>query len=189
MTDSKEYFDYLRQRSKLGLLYRKYWLYPRLSKLLRGQALDIGCGVGDMLAYRPNTVGVDVNPKTIEWCKAQGLDAHLMEPDQLPFGEQSFDSVILDNVLEHIEQPGALLLEIYRTLVEQGVLVVGVPGILGYSSDSDHKVFYTKEKLVETVTAYGFVVEDLFAMPLNLDWLDSRMSQYCIYAIFKKSKV
>lgn len=187
MTDSKEYFDYLRQRSKLGLLYRKYWLYPRLSKVLQGRALDVGCGVGDMLAYRPNTVGVDINPKTVEWCKTQGFEASLMEQDRLPFEDKSFDSLILDNVLEHIEQPSAMLVEINRVLVAKGMLIVGVPGTLGYSTDPDHKVFYTKEKLVETVTNYGFVVEDLFAMPLNLNWLDSKISQYCIYGIFKKN--
>jgi SAM-dependent methyltransferase len=189
MTDSKEYFNYLRQRSGLGLLYRKYWLYPKLSKILHGRALDIGCGVGDMLAYRANTVGVDINPKTVDWCKAQGLNVHLMEQDQLPFDEQSFDSVILDNVLEHIESPSPLLLEIHRVLAEQGILIIGVPGILGYSTDPDHKVFYTKENLLETVTSYGFLAEDLFAMPLNFDWLDSKMSQYCIYAVFEKGNL
>jgi SAM-dependent methyltransferase len=188
MTDSKEYFEYLRQRSKLGLLYREFWLYPRLCKVLHGRALDVGCGVGDMLAFRPNTVGVDINPKTVEWCKAQDLNVHLMEIDRLPFTEQTFDSVIFDNVLEHIEEPEAILIEIHRVLAEQGLLVVGVPGTLGYSTDPDHKIFYTKEKLVKTITRFGFVVDDLFAMPLNFNWLGSKMRQYCIYAVFKKSK-
>lgn len=188
MADSKEYFDYLRQRSSLGLLYRKYWLYPKLSKLLPGKALDVGCGVGDMLAFRPNTIGVDINSENIEWCKKQGLNVYLMEIDRLPFGDQYFDSVIFDNVLEHIEEPDSILLEIHRVLDEHGVLIVGVPGRLGYSTDPDHKVFYTKEKLVETVTRHGFKVNNLFAMPLNLNWLDSKISQYCIYAVFKKAK-
>ena len=158
-------------------------------KNMKGKGLDIGCGIGDFLRYRPNTIGVDINPETVNWCKNQGLDVHLMELDRLPFNEQSFDSVILDNVLEHIEDPESILLDIHRTLTNQGLLVVGVPGTLGYSTDPDHKVFYTKEKLVETVTKYDFVVDDLFAMPLNLDWLDSKMSQYCVYAFFKKTNI
>ena len=187
MADSKNYFDYLRQRSMSGLVYRKYWLYPRLCKKLKGRTLDLGCGVGDMLAYRSNTVGVDINPKTIEWGKTQGFNVFLIEDNKLPFEEKSFDSVILDNVLEHILDPTLILLEGNRVLDEQGVFVVGVPGLLGYSSDSDHKVFYTKEKLIDTVTGFGFSVTELFAMPFNFEWLDTRMRQYCVYAVFKKN--
>ena len=62
MTDYQDYFNYLRGRSRLGLLYRKYWLYPRLNKYLYGDVLDVGCGVGDLLSFRPSTIGVDVNP-------------------------------------------------------------------------------------------------------------------------------
>ncbi len=186
MVDSKKYFDYLQQRSMFGLLYRKYWLYPRLCEILKGRALDLGCGVGDMLAYRSNTVGVDINPMTIAWCEAQGFNAILMENDKLPFEEKVFDSVILDNVLEHILDPSLILLEINRVLDEQGVFVVGVPGRLGYSSDTDHKIFYTKETLIETITDFGFSTVDLFSMPFNLEWLDTRMRQYCVYAVFKK---
>ena len=46
MTADEQYYHYLRQRSRLGLWYRRYWLYPRLNKHLRGQTLDVGCGIG-----------------------------------------------------------------------------------------------------------------------------------------------
>lgn len=188
MTDHGEYYKYLRQRSRLGSLYRKYWLYPRLSDMLKGKTLDIGCGIGDLLVHRPNTVGLDVNPRTVEWCKSQELDVQLMEVDHLPFGCQTFDSVILDNVLEHIEEPRLILTEVHRVLANDGILVIGVPGTLGYSRDPDHKVFYSKEKLVNTVTSSGFNVQRIFAMPLNLDWLESRMRQYCVYGVFRRAR-
>ncbi len=187
MTEHEEYFDYLRQRSRLGLFYRKYWLYPRLSRLLKGKALDIGCGIGDLLKYRVNTVGVDINSNTVKWCRSQGLDVQVMEVDQIPFADEEFNSIILDNVLEHIENPVPILTEVQRVLNHDGILIVGVPGTLGYSKDPDHKVFYSKEYLVETVTSSGFDVQQVFAMPLNLKWLDSRMSQYCIYGVFRKN--
>jgi ubiquinone/menaquinone biosynthesis C-methylase UbiE len=56
------YFEYLMRRSFLGDLYRRYVLYPRLNLHLNGKVLDVGCGIGDMLSYRKNTVGLDVNP-------------------------------------------------------------------------------------------------------------------------------
>jgi SAM-dependent methyltransferase len=186
VSKQEEYFQYLLKRSRLGVIYRRYLLYPRLKKIMRGKGLDIGCGIGDFLKFRQNTVGADINPKIVAWCQAEGLNVHLMEPNRLPFEGQSFDSVILDNVLEHIEDPSMILLEIHRILKQSGVLIVGVPGALGYSSDSDHKIFYTKESLIKKVTYYDFLVDDLFGMPLNFDWLGSKINQYCVYAVFKK---
>ena len=72
MTEHDEYFEYLIHRSRLGAAYRTYWLYPKLTQRLQGRALDIGCGIGDMLMHRANTVGVDINPHTVAFCNARG---------------------------------------------------------------------------------------------------------------------
>ncbi len=187
MNESYEkYFAYLQQRSRLGYLYRNYWLYPKLCSFLGGKVLDIGCGIGDLLRYRQNTVGVDVNPKTVRYCQQQGFDVQVMEVDKLPFYSLSFDSVIMDNVLEHIEKPELILREVRRVLVDGGTFVVGVPGSKGYNIDPDHKVFYSREKLIETMRVIGFSEKKVFSMPLNLVWLDDKINQYCVYAQFKK---
>ena len=181
-----DYFSYLKKRGRLGYIYRQYWLYPTICHSLNGKVLDVGCGIGDFLRYRPNTQGVDVNPKTVEYCKERGLDVQLMELDRLPFESSSFDSVVLDNVLEHIENPESILKEIKRVLVDKGIFVVGVPGIKGYASDSDHKVFYSKEGLVEKLNNAGFSEINVFGMPLDLDWLDNKMKQYSVFGVFRK---
>jgi len=186
--EQEEYFEYLKQRSRVGILYRQYWLYPRLSRCLQGKALDIGCGIGDLLSYRENTVGVDINEQTVGWCRAQGHSVELMQVDQLPYEDGSFDSVIMDNVLEHIKDPRPILAEAHRVLADDGVLVVGVPGALGYSRDPDHKVFYSREMLVEVLTNADFIEQKIFAMPLNIAWLDTRLSQYCIYGVFRREE-
>ena len=186
MDFNKKYFEYLKSRGFLGVLYRKFILYPKLTNLLESTTLDIGCGVGDFLKFRPNTVGVDINEKCIEWCKNQGLDAHLMKKDTLPFDDRSFDSAILDNVLEHIENPAALMKEINRILNHKGVLVIGVPGILGYKYDNDHKKYYSKPELISALDEFGFEKDKVFGMPLNLEFLSDKMRQYCIYGRFIK---
>ncbi len=189
MAEQTEYFDYLQKRSKLGLLYRQYWLYPKLSRCLKGKALDIGCGIGDLLSFRKNTYGVDINEETIAWCRQLDHSVKVMQEDILPYEDGSFDSVMMDNVLEHIENPKNILSEVERVLVKGGIFVVGVPGTLGYSRDSDHKVFYSRTKLIDTMKDAGFSVNSVFAMPLELDFLDTRMSQYCIYGVFRSNNI
>lgn len=181
---SQTYFNYLRTRSLSGLLYRKFWLYPVLVRRLRGRVLDVGCGIGDFLAYRPGTVGVDVNSHSVEWCRQRGLDARLMEPDHLPFENASFDGVILDNVLEHLESPQALLEEIRRVTVPEGQIIVGVPGKRGYDSDPDHKIYYDEQQLGHVMVQAGMVEKERFYMPFENIWLAERLSQYCLYGVF-----
>ena len=185
MAHEDEYFEYLRRRSRLGLLYRRAWLYPRLSRHLRGVVLDIGCGIGDMLRYRPRTVGVDVNRRTVEFCRQNGLDAHVMEPDHLPFEPNSFDGAVLDNVLEHLSNPDPLLGEAHRVLKPGGTLIAGVPGSRGFASDADHKVFYDAESLSMLMQRSGFTRKRIVRMPLPLPMLDRVMRQYCIYGVFR----
>lgn len=181
-----EYHAFLKKRTLLGKIYRKFWLYPRLCKSLSGKTLDIGSGIGDFVRYRPNTVGVDINPDNVEFCSSQGLDVRLMEINRLPFDDGEFDSVNMDNVLEHIEEPSPILLEITRVLKRGGTLLIGVPGILGFETAPDHEIYYTKEDLEETITNLGYRVDKLFCMPIEWAWLDSRMEQYCYYGVFKK---
>lgn len=187
MTQHADYFEYLRSRSRLGLLYRQRLLYPRLAQHVIGRVLDIGCGIGDFLDFRPGTVGVDVNPHAVEWCRQRGLDCHLMLLDHLPFPGASFDCAMLDNVLEHLSEPVPLLNEIRRVLVPGGRLIVGVPGRCGYDLDPDHNVFYDESNLRRVVCAAGFSCSHVFHTPFKSRWLASWLPQYCLYGIFERS--
>lgn len=186
MTAHDEYFSYLMKRSFLGGVYRRNLLYPKLSSYLDGLTLDVGCGIGDMLSYRANTIGVDVNPRNVDYCQRKGFSAYVMEPDILPFEHAVFDSALLDNVLEHIVDPKPLLSDIRRVLRPKGSFVVGVPGIRGFSSDSDHKVFYDEVSLVSTLREARFSAKRIFHMPIRSRFLSERMRQYCIYGVFQR---
>lgn len=131
-------------------------------------------------------MGVDINPATVEWCRSRGLDAYQMSPNVLPFQDGSFDSAILDNVLEHLADPDELLSEIGRVLRPHSSLVVGVPGQRGYAADADHKIFYDEATLVSTLGTAGFRLQQLFHMPFKSAWLDARVRQYCLYGVFKR---
>jgi len=183
------YFNYLKNRSRLGLYYRNYWLYPILNRHLKGKTLDLGCGIGDFLSFRKDIIGVDINIEMVNWCHSNGHQVKKMNFDKLPFENKSFDSIIMDNVLEHIENPEAILSEVHRTLNHKGIFLLGVPGTLGYKKDSDHKVFYSKDKLISTIESNGFKKLKVFSMPLNLSFLEHFLSQYCVYGVFSRIEI
>lgn len=181
------YHEYLSKRSSLGYLYRKFLLYPKLNEVLKGVSLDVGCGIGDMLKFRSNMIGVDINPVNVNYCKDQGLNCFVMQSGLLPFQPNSFDSVLLDNVLEHVEGPEDLIAEVNRVLRLGGILLVGVPGVKGYLSDPDHKFFYDEKALKLLVEEHGFLIKEYFYMPLfKSKWLSDRLRQYCIYSVWTK---
>lgn len=187
---SEEYFAYLKTRSKIADIYRKFVMYPSVNKALKGKVLDVGCGIGDFLAFRgANTVGADINPLNIDYCKSNGQDAYLIEGNSYPFSEQSFDSIILDNVLEHLTEPEITLNEISRVLKTYGTLVIGVPGIKGYTMDSDHKKFYDETEMNKLLVHNNFTNIGFKYMPcfIKSNFLSKSISQYVIYGIYTKN--
>lgn len=187
MTDCPDYFDSLIRRKRAGLWYRNSWLYPRICRNLHGRVLDVGCGIGDMVQYRAQTVGVDVNAGAVAFCRSRGLTVQRMEPDVLPFPDGEFDGAVLDNVLEHLESPAPLLAEIHRVLRAGGTFVVGVPGERGFACDSDHKRHYSEGALIRCIESAGFTPSGLFHQPFRSGLLDRHFRYYAIYGVFRRS--
>ena len=183
---NQDYFQYFKSISLRTMFYRKLYLYPIINNLVKGRLLDVGCGLGNMISYRPNSVGADVNEFNVNYCKARGLNVHQMSFDALPFEDTSFDSILLDNVLEHILYPTLLLNEIKRVLKTDGHIVIGVPGLRGYISDPDHKFFYDEARLEDLANLMGFEVSLMTHVPLWKSVLISQLlRQYCIYTQWK----
>lgn len=115
------------------LLYR-YLLDLGIAAPL-GDLLDIGCGRGDilkLLAARANrAVGVDIDPSARRLARAELLTAgvpncSLRQGDMyaLPFEAQSFDTVILDDILSGGARPVDALREALRVVRPHGRIVL-----------------------------------------------------------------
>jgi SAM-dependent methyltransferase len=178
------YFQYLQNKSRLGNVYRAYFLYPTLTRFLRGKVLDFGCGTGTFLEYRKNTIGADFNPLLVEQCLSKGLNVHLIKAGVLPFQNQYFDCVVMDNVLEHIQDPQLALQEVRRVMRPDGIFLVGVPGKCGFNFDADHKIFYDEKLLELTLKKFGFSRNRHFFMPFKNSLLNKKMRQYCLFGIY-----
>lgn len=188
--DSKSYSNYLQQRSFIGDLYHKWILFPRINSALNGKVLDYGCGIGNFLAYRDNTIGVDINPNNIEYCRSLGRNAIITQKDIIPFEDKSFDGVIMDNVLEHIPicDTNPILKEVNRVLRPFGNLLIGVPGEKGYASDADHKHYYDKAELLELLSRHNFAPKRIQHLPFYFPGIGKYLSQYCIYITFERHR-
>lgn len=98
-----------------------------------GQLLDVGCGVGAFIAYMKSAgwsvTGVDLDPKVIETCRAQGLEARRGRLEDLKFPDNHFDAVTLKHVIEHVYHPRETLQEIHRILKLGGKVVLQTPNL------------------------------------------------------------
>lgn len=99
------------------------------------RVLDAGCGMGFHLLAMGNLredlelVGLDSDPGRLRWAEGVGVPARLVQGDveHLPFDVESFDKVLMSEVLEHLRDDGQALREAHRVLRPGGVLAVSVP--------------------------------------------------------------
>lgn len=166
------------------------WVNPQDGDLI----LDMPCGRGfylNMFRYVSNCclVGADLDWEVLE--KARSNVGHL--PDlmlnhanifHLPYPENTFDAVILSEVLEHIDDDVAGLREALRVLKPGGIVAITVPNAdypfwwdpinrtLEYLFGThisrgplagiwaNHVRLYTRDQLYDAVASAGFIVEE-----------------------------
>jgi ubiquinone/menaquinone biosynthesis C-methylase UbiE len=101
------------------------------------RVLDIGCGdAGVLIAFAErgaSTAGIELDEKSLERgrlrAEEHGVEVDLRSgvAEALPWGDGSFDLVILDNVLEHVTDRPKTLDEIHRVLAPGGLLYMVTP--------------------------------------------------------------
>jgi len=99
-----------------------------LPKHAHGKLLDLGCGLVPLFdlykKYVSHIVCADWENSFVE---IEFLDVSCDLNKELPFANNEFDTVILSDVLEHIQKPQLLLKEISRILNRGGILIANVP--------------------------------------------------------------
>jgi SAM-dependent methyltransferase len=116
------------------------------------------------------------------------MNSRLIADDgSFPMADGVFDACVLDNVLEHIAEPRRTLDECRRVTRESGGLIVAVPGVRGYASDSDHKRFYDEKAL--RLLDDRWSLRSLFSIPFffTFEILSRSVRQYCLVAVYKKA--
>lgn len=116
--------------------------------------LDIGCGTGANLPMLAQAIGIkgrvtalDYSALALEFAQAQLGDSpsiHLLRSDatHLPFAEEQFDIVTMLDVLEHVEEDGTAVREIYRILKPGGSFILTVPAYQNLWSAHDEALHH-----------------------------------------------
>ena len=100
----------------------------------RKKVLDVGCGPGTLLSlYNGNAVGLDISEKQICFAKKE-FDLKSTKwvvggKPPLPFNENTFDYVIMLELIEHIprNEAKALMKSVYYVLKPGGKLIISTP--------------------------------------------------------------
>lgn len=156
--------------------------------------LDLGCGNGQntlkaaKIARRVTGVEIDqrllkqaIFFKVCEKVKNVQFEKGNLEK-KLKFGANTFDKVMLLDVLEHLHSRDQLLAEIRRILKPGGLLFLGVPNSgtswkklqrsVGLSSlaDPDHKIEFSQDTISKLLTKHNFKIRHLGYAPYDTPW-------------------
>lgn len=109
-------------------------MLQRFAPLAGKRALDIGCGVGVYVARMAElgraAYGVDVDEGKVRRAGEVGLSVCVGEAEHLPFASDTFDVVLLHEVIEHVRDDRRAVEEACRVTNLGGRIVIFAPNRL-----------------------------------------------------------
>ena len=133
MTESSNYAKFQTSNPVVRALIDRFYdrIERTVSPLGATSLLDAGCGEGETLSrlarLPARVVAIDADPGAVEFTRARfpGLEVRRESVYELGFADREFDLVICLEVLEHLDDPRAALVELARVTARD--LVLSVP--------------------------------------------------------------
>jgi 2-polyprenyl-3-methyl-5-hydroxy-6-metoxy-1,4-benzoquinol methylase len=148
------------------------WIYRLIRPYLGDHVLEVGAGHGELterLRRDAHVTATDFSKRCVDELALRfaGCDeVEVLQADVAALGaaERRFDSVVLVNVLEHIDDDVTALADLREVLKPGGRLCVFVPAFEGLYSDFDrsigHRRRYRRSHLATTFDRAGLAVVD-----------------------------
>ena len=124
---------------------------------VQGKTLDVGCGRKPYreLFRSSEYIGLEIDtPET----RRDSLADAFYDGDSFPFGDGEFDSVVTNQVFEHVFHPEEFLREIRRVLRPCGILLLTVPFVWDEHEQPRDYARYTSFALMHLLRKEGFIV-------------------------------
>ena len=141
-----------------------------LRKWVRGNTLEIGCGIGRNLTYlnNPENIGLDVNHSAIEHCRSIGHNVYTnSEFAGSKHSRTKFDNILISHVLEHMtsDQAVDLIINYLPSLKSDGQIIIVCPQARGFKSDPTHVEFMNLKALAKIIARCDLTLQKSFSHP------------------------
>jgi glycosyltransferase involved in cell wall biosynthesis len=122
--------------------------------------LDVGCGTAWLQEHFRDYAGIDVSEEAVAHAQERGRNAIVHDVEQpLPFDDDSFDAVIVKDLLEHVLDPVSVVQEIGRVLRPGGKVFASSPDAQRWAwDDYTHRRPYTLTGYRRLFRDQGFTV-------------------------------
>jgi SAM-dependent methyltransferase len=160
-------------------------LYRNIQALapeIQGRTLDVGCGRKPYESLFPASEYVGLELDTPENRKHKKADVYY-DGDVFPFPEAEFDSVVINQVFEHVFHPDRFLSEVHRVLRPGGTLLMTVPFVWNEHEAPWDYARYSSFGLSAILARHGFQVKILRKSMGDIRVMFQLMTRY----IYKKT--
>ncbi len=161
--------------------------------ILNWQILDVGCGNGDICQYFTRTnkpSGVDIIDRRKP--KNSDFEFKTVDSEVLPYQTSSFDLVISNHVIEHVNDQHRHLKEIYRVLKPGGLVYIATPNKSSpfMKGHVENNMVLCYKQMTTLFTEHGFQVDeytvnmihepDRFGMKIRMGrWIPAFLLRAC----------
>ncbi len=142
-----------------------------ITKYLTGRVLNAGCGNRDVTAFLISSGAKSVDNCDIESTIPNAVICDLMS---IPVDDNSYDSILNNAVLEHVEHADEVLGELHRLLKPGGHLVLCVPFLQPFHAVPTDFRRFTRDGLREIGERHGFQAIEIFpvhSMAQTVGWV------------------
>lgn len=167
----QDYFNYAQAIVDLNYCPRLHRLSPFLRNWSETRVLDIGCAAAGTLAVLKrkgaNVTGIEISEDACRVAEDQfGLKLINDSLENVRLPAKGYDVILMFDVLEHLQCPGAALDQIAGSLVEQGYLAITIPNFSRYFIEGlswiglqgywEHLNYFTCDVLCNNLKKRGF---------------------------------